>query len=56
MGVVESELETSGGDGLRLDGEGVGSDHVEGETLHGWVRDKVPRATAGAMAKLLGNW
>ena len=51
MGVLEDELSASGGEGCGLDREGVGSDEVEGQALHGWVRREVPKATAGAWLK-----
>ena len=51
IGVLEEELGAGGGEGCRLDGEGVGSDEVEGQALHGWVRGEVPKATAGTWLK-----
>ena len=53
--VLEEELSSGGGEGCRLDGEGVGSYEVDGKALHGWVRWEVPKAMAGAEVKVLWN-
>lgn len=55
MGVLEDEFSSGGGEGCGLDGEGVGSDEVQGQALHGWVRRDVPKATAGAWLKVDWN-
>lgn len=47
---VEFEGDLTFRDGGRIDGEVIGAEVVDGKVLHGWVREGVPRASAGAVA------
>ena len=53
---VEAELSSSVNDVDRGNCEGIWSDEIKSEALHGWISEMIPMAIAGIFEKVFANW